>query len=60
LLPYRSYLHAKIADGRTDGRTDGMDHPIRPFWSKTCLTAAWDQKGYIENDHSYRITNYID
>jgi len=29
---------------RTDGQTDGMDHPIRPFWSKTCLTAAWDQK----------------
>jgi len=54
LLPYRSYLYGKIADRQTDG----MDHPLRSFWSKThhmavfgtdifsqtCVMAPWDQK----------------
>jgi len=44
----------KIGDRRTDRQinrqTDVRDHPIRPFWSKTCLTAPWDQKAYRHYD----------
>ena len=52
------YAAKSVTDRRTDGRTDRQDHPIRPFWSKTCLTAAWDQKGQPKwlHDFTYDYT----